>query len=466
MSVFLVRTRRMDAAFFAGLPDGQKSGDEAQRQRNSTRKMGVISGLSSWPGAYAKFTCTPFLGVCPFLCRWEVLTGLGAGARRTAGRDNAWPQGIMHMLKGGEPMATQTRHTALIVDDSEISREILKNIFSAHYAIEEARDGEEGLQKILQDPERYSLLLLDVVMPNKSGLEVLRELNRRELTNAIPVFLITGETNSDILREAYELGVMDVIGKPVVPYIVLRRVQSVVELFVMRKNLADKVHEQQQELLSQAQQIIELNNGLIASLSTAIEFRNGESGEHVRRIHDITLFMFTKTQFAKYVTPSEAIHIAMASIMHDVGKIAIPDAILNKPGRLTREEYEVMKTHTVQGAQLLEKIPQLRRNMAYKYARDIAMHHHERWDGRGYPDGLKGNECSLEAQIVGLADVYDALLSKRVYKDALPPEEALRMIRDGECGVFNPDLVQEFMAMEKDLRPLVFGSGRDFSCAV
>ena len=456
----------MDAAFFAGLPDGQKSGDEAQRQRNSTRKMGVISGLSSWPGAYAKFTCTPFGGVCPFLCRWEVLTGLGAGARRTAGRDNAWPQGIMHMLKGGEPMATQTRHTALIVDDSEISREILKNIFSAHYAIEEARDGEEGLQKILQDPERYSLLLLDVVMPNKSGLEVLRELNRRELTNAIPVFLITGETNSDILREAYELGVMDVIGKPVVPYIVLRRVQSVVELFVMRKNLADKVHEQQQELLSQAQQIIELNNGLIASLSTAIEFRNGESGEHVRRIHDITLFMFTKTQFAKYVTPSEAIHIAMASIMHDVGKIAIPDAILNKPGRLTREEYEVMKTHTVQGAQLLEKIPQLRRNMAYKYARDIAMHHHERWDGRGYPDGLKGNECSLEAQIVGLADVYDALLSKRVYKDALPPEEALRMMRDGECGVFNPDLVQEFMAMEKDLRPLVFGSGRDFSCAV
>ena len=456
----------MDAAFFAGLPDGQKSGDGAQRQRNSTRKMGVISGLSSWPGAYAKFTCTPFWGVCPFLCRWEVLTGLGAGARRTAGRDNAWPQGIMYMLKGGEPMATQTRHTALIVDDSEISREILKNIFSAHYAIEEARDGEEGLQKILQDPERYSLLLLDVVMPNKSGLEVLRELNRRELTNAIPVFLITGETNSDILREAYELGVMDVIGKPVVPYIVLRRVQSVVELFVMRKNLADKVHEQQQELLSQAQQIIELNNGLIASLSTAIEFRNGESGEHVRRIHDITLFMFTKTQFAKYVTPSEAIHIAMASIMHDVGKIAIPDAILNKPGRLTREEYEVMKTHTVQGAQLLEKIPQLRRNMAYKYARDIAMHHHERWDGRGYPDGLKGNECSLEAQIVGLADVYDALLSKRVYKDALPPEEALRMMRDGECGVFNPDLVQEFMAMEKDLRPLVFGSGRDFSCAV
>lgn len=363
-------------------------------------------------------------------------------------------------------MATQTRPTALIVDDSDISREILKNIFSAHYAIEEAEDGEEGLQKVLLEPDRYSLLLLDVVMPQKSGLEVLRELNRLELTNAIPVFLITGETNSDILREAYDLGVMDVIGKPVVPYIVLRRVQSVVELFVMRKNLADKVQEQQQELLSQAQQIIELNNGLIASLSTAIEFRNGESGEHVRRIHDITLFMFTKTQFAKYVTPSEAIHIAMASIMHDVGKIAIPDAILNKPGRLTKEEYEIMKTHTVQGAQLLEKIPQLRRNRAYKYARDIAMHHHERWDGRGYPDGLKGNECSLEAQIVGLADVYDALLSKRVYKDALPPEEALRMIRDGECGVFNPELVSEFMAIEKELRPLVFGSGKDFACKV
>lgn len=358
-----------------------------------------------------------------------------------------------------------TRPTALIVDDSDISREILKNIFAGHYTIEEADNGEEGLARLVGKPEGFSLLLLDVVMPGMSGIDVLRELNRRGLTREIPVFLITAETNSDVLREAYELGVMDVIGKPVVPYIVLRRVQSVVELFLMRKKLSDKVHEQQQELLSQAQQIIELNNGLIASLSTAIEFRNGESGEHVRRIHDITLFMFTKTQFARYVSPSEAIYIAMASIMHDVGKIAIPDAILNKPGRLTRDEYEIMKTHTVQGAQLLDKIPQLRRNRAYKYARDIALHHHERWDGRGYPEGLKGNKCSLEAQIVGLADVYDALLSKRVYKDALPPNEALRMIEAGECGIFNPELVKEFLAMEQQLRPLVFGrENQDFSC--
>lgn len=352
-------------------------------------------------------------------------------------------------------MAQEAKPTALIVDDSDISRELLKNIFSGQYEIEEAEDGREGLEKILQDPGHYTLLLLDVIMPRMSGLEVLRELNKQGLTSTIAIFLITVETNNDVLREAYDLGVMDVIGKPVVPYIIARRVQSVVELFLMRKRLADKVYEQQQELLHQARQIIELNNGLIATLATAIEFRNGESGEHVRRIHDVTWYMLTHTKYHACYSEDEVMYIAMASIMHDVGKIAIPDAILNKPGRLTKEEYEVMKTHTSQGAELLEKIPQLRSNRAFPYARDIALHHHERWDGRGYPDGLVGNACSLEAQIVGLADVYDALLSKRVYKDALPPDEAVRMITAGECGTFNPELIEEFLACEQELRTYV-----------
>lgn len=353
-------------------------------------------------------------------------------------------------------MALELRPTALIVDDSDISRELLKNIFEAHYIIEEAVNGREGLEKVLCNPGRYSLLLLDVVMPRMNGLNVLRELSRRGLTNSIATFLITAETSSETLREAYDLGVMDVIGKPVVPYIIVRRVQSVVELFLMRKHLADKVYEQQQELLRQARQIIELSNGLIASLATAIEFRNGESGEHVRRIHDITWYMLTHTRFREHFSEEEAMYISMASIMHDVGKIAIADAILNKPGPLTREEYEIMKTHTTQGAKLLENIPQMRSNRAFPYARDIARHHHERWDGRGYPDGLRGDECSLEAQIVGLADVYDALLSKRVYKDALPPDEAVRMITAGKCGTFNPAILEEFLACEKDLRAFVF----------
>ena len=197
--------------------------------------------------------------------------------------------------------------------------------------------------------------------------------------------------------------------------------------------------------------IIDLNVGMIESLSTAIEFRSGESGEHVRRIHDITKHMLTHTEMGEGLTPKDIEWIAMAAIMHDVGKIAIPDAILNKPGRLTPEEYEIMKTHTVQGALLLEKIPQMRDHGAYTYAYDIARHHHERWDGKGYPDGLKGNEITIWSQVVSLADVYDALVSRRVYKGAFDRSEALRMIRNGECGVFNPRLVSCFTEVEADI---------------
>ena len=253
------------------------------------------------------------------------------------------------------------------------------------------------------------------------------------------------------MRRAYDLGVMDVISKPVVPYIVLKRVQSVIELFQARKRLRRTVKSQQTELLAQAEKIIRLNQGMIEALSTAIEFRSEESGDHVRRIHDITWNLLTYTPLGDGLD-DEAIHqIALASIMHDVGKIAIPDAILNKPGKLTAEEYAIMKTHTTQGALLLERIPQLRETGLYAYAADIARHHHERWDGRGYPDGLRGDEISVWAQAVSLADVYDALINKRVYKAAFSRERALEMIRNGDCGVFGPRLLDCFFAVEERL---------------
>ena len=266
------------------------------------------------------------------------------------------------------------------------------------------------------------------------------------------MFLITAETSGSVIQEAYELGVMDVISKPVVPYMVQRRVDSVVELFQARKRLNSVVEKQRSEILEQSRRILELSLGMIEALSTAIEFRSGESGEHVRRIHDITKFMLEKTKLGRGLSQEEISHIALASIMHDVGKIAIPDAILNKPGRLTPEEFEIMKTHTVQGCTLLEKIPQLRSLPAFEYAYDIARHHHERWDGRGYPDGLTGNEISVWAQIVSLADVYDALVSKRVYKDAFGFDEAVQMILDGKCGAFSPELLDCFLSVEPQIR--------------
>lgn len=357
-------------------------------------------------------------------------------------------------MEDGYYIPQMTSRTMLIVDDDEINRSILDHLFSPYYLIEEAEDGVEGLERILENPDRLCAVLLDVVMPQMDGIEVLRRLNEKTIPRRIPIFLITAEASDSVMKEAYQLGVMDVIGKPVVPYVVKRRVQSVVELYRARARLSNVVEMQQSELVEKAKRIVELNQGMIEALSAAIEFRNGESGEHVRRIHDITKFMLNRTGLGEGLAKEDIDAISIAAVMHDVGKIAIPDAILNKPGRLTPEEYEIMKTHTVQGAMLLEKIPQLRENQAYQYACDIARHHHERWDGRGYPDGLKGNEISVWAQIVSLADVYDALTSKRVYKDAFDAETAISMIQNGECGTFNPYLLECFMEVEPELRKM------------
>ena len=348
------------------------------------------------------------------------------------------------------PTAAEGRETLLIVDDDEINRAILENVFSPSYDILEAGDGLEGLRAIMSAPERLCAVLLDVVMPELDGLSVLRRLHESGLTLTLPVFLITAEASDSVLREAYGLGVMDVISKPVVPYVVRRRVQSVIELFQARRRLSSTVESQHARLLEQARQIIELNLGMVEALAAAIEFRSEESGGHVRRIHDITRFLLERTPFGSGLTPEAIEEISLASMLHDVGKIAVPDAILNKPGRLTPEEFAVMKTHTVQGAALLARIPQLRRG-GLRYAEDIARHHHERWDGRGYPDGLRGDEISVWAQAVSLADVYDALSCKRVYKDAFPRERVLEMIKNGECGAFNPRLLECFFSAEEEL---------------
>ncbi len=350
-----------------------------------------------------------------------------------------------------ETMENQNRETLLIVDDDAINREILKEIFAPDYAVREAEDGRSGLREILTGPERLCAVLLDVVMPEMDGLEVLRRLRRTGLLERLPVFLITAEASDSVLKEAYGLGVMDVISKPVVPYVVRRRVQSVIELFQARRRLSLTVESQRERLLRQAEEIIELNQGMVEALAAAIEFRSEESGDHVRRIHDITEYLFCQTELGRGLESGEIGEIALAAILHDVGKIAVPDAILNKPGRLTPEEFAVMKTHTIRGAELLDRIPQLRQHRAYRYAVDIARHHHERWDGRGYPDGLKGDQLSLWSQVVGLADVYDALSCKRVYKNAFPREQVLEMIRGGQCGVFNPELLRCFFEVEEDL---------------
>ena len=347
--------------------------------------------------------------------------------------------------------ARHSRDTLLIVDDDLINRAILEHIFSPYYDVREADGGLAALEQILAGPDRFCAVLLDVVMPEMDGLEVLRRLHREGTLDRLPVFLITAEASDSVLKEAYSLGVMDVISKPVIPYVVRRRVQSVIELFQARRQLSRTVESQQARLLEQAERMVRLSQGMIEALATAIEFRSEESGDHVRRISQITRRLLSDTPLGEGLSREDVHHIALASILHDVGKIAVPDAILNKPGKLTPEEFEIMKSHTVQGADLLDRIPQLHEHPAYRYARDIARHHHERWDGRGYPDGLRGDEISLPAQVVSLADVYDALSCKRVYKDAFPRETVLEMIRSGACGVFNPRLLDCFFSVEEGL---------------
>ena len=243
-----------------------------------------------------------------------------------------------------------------------------------------------------------------------------------------------------MLMEGYDLGAIDIIRKPFIPQFLKHRINDIVELYRHRNELQEVVAEQ-------VERLSRLNQSMIETLATAIEFRDCESGEHVKRICGLTRVLMNKVSdtYPPYRLPNSQIEkIVTASILHDVGKISIPDAILNKPGRLTDDEFEVMKKHTLKGCELLQNIPNSMDEDIYNYSYDICRHHHERWDGRGYPDGLAGDQISIWAQVVAVADVYDALTSERVYKKAFTHEKAIDMIVRGECGTFNPKLIKSF----------------------
>lgn len=388
--------------------------------------------------------------------------GMASGERRADvvaerfadGSDAAFGKGAEGSSLADGAVRGDVADTVLIVDDEEINRAILGNLLFDLYEVEEAEDGKEAISKVLTNPRKYCAVLLDVMMGGLDGLETLGCLKRAGLTAVVPVFIITADASDRVTKEAYELGAIDVIGKPIVPYVVRRRIESVAELFRVRARLGYVVEGQQAELTRQTERIVELTRGMVEALSTAIEFRDGDSGNHVHRIYDITKLMLLKTDLGDGLSVEDIDSIALAAIMHDVGKIAIPDSILNKPGKLTPEEFDVMKTHTVQGEKLLSSIPQLKTSKVYEYALDIARHHHERWDGSGYPDGLSGEDISQWAQTVALADVYDALTNKRRYKEAYSHETAVRMILEGECGAFNPDILERFSAIAPDIAKL------------
>lgn len=343
----------------------------------------------------------------------------------------------------------------LIVDDAYINREILMNIFSYEsdgYALLEAENGNEAVRQI-ENNHNIVLILLDIVMPDMDGFEVLEYMQGRDLLKEIPVILITGESAENSEGKAYSFGVADVIHKPFDNNIVSRRSKNIIKLYQSKRNMEIRLREQEKAIRAQEKEIREANEFMIDALSSVVESRNAETGDHTKRIKYYTRIMasYLMRNFPRYkLTSTEVDAIARASVMHDIGKIGISDTILTKPGRLTNEEFEIMKTHTVIGCDLLEKIYRNQATEFYQYCYDICRHHHERWDGRGYPDHLEGDAIPISAQIVSVADVYDALVSPRVYKSSFTSDKAFEMIMNGECGQFGPDILKCFELARED----------------
>ncbi len=343
----------------------------------------------------------------------------------------------------------------LIVDDNEINRGILGEIFKDKYAILEAGNGVEAMQIMDKQTDKLAAVLLDIVMPEMDGYQVLEAMVKKDnLNETIPVLMITADTSTEAERTSYQKGAADVIHKPFDPVIVDRRVTRTIELFDHKRHLENQVDDQTRVLKKQflylkkqEERLKNSNEKVIDTIATIVEFRNMESSYHLKRIKGFVriLGLTAMNNFPELgLTPHTLEVIIQASAMHDIGKISVPDSILLKPGRLSNEEFEVMKSHTTRGTEIIELLKDVQDKEIYEMCLDICRHHHERYDGRGYPDGLMGDDIPISAQLVSIADTYDALVSDRVYKKAYSKSEAFKMITEGECGVFSPKLVEAF----------------------
>lgn len=350
--------------------------------------------------------------------------------------------------KSNESSLLEGKPEVLIVDDSEMNRELLAEMLGSEYKITEAENGEECMAALKQRGTGISLILLDIVMPVADGFDVLDYMTSTHRIEDIPVIMISSENSEETVRKAYEFGVTDYISRPFDARVVCQRVANTIKLYSKQKNLTKLVTEQVNEK--------EKNNRMmIRILSQIVEFRNGESGSHVLHIEKLTEMLMKQLlrKTDRYqIDPQMQELIPTASALHDIGKIGIEEKILNKPGKLTPEEFEIMKKHSVIGESILTSTAANMNEPLIKVASQICRWHHERYDGRGYPDGLKGDEIPISAQIVSLADVYDALTSERVYKKAFSHEKTMEMIQAGQCGVFNPILIECLVDIQEDVK--------------
>lgn len=336
----------------------------------------------------------------------------------------------------------------LIIDDSELNRDLLKEMLRDRYEVLEAADGEKGLALLYELGTKISLVLLDVVMPKLGGFDVLAVMQKERWLDDIPVMMISAEDSPAFIQRAYDMGASDYITRPFNMNVVRQRSDNITKLYAKQRRLLSLVSSQIQEK--------ERNNHIIISiLSEVVGLKNGESRKHILSVSRITELLLSRVmqRTSRYhLTWQDEALITNAAALHDIGKIGIDEKILNKPGKLTKEEFEIMKTHTLIGAKMVEHLEAFREEPFVKVTYAICRWHHERWDGRGYPDGLKGDAIPISAQIVSIADVYDALTSKRVYKDAFAHEKAIWMILNGECGLFNPLLLDCLLDIKDSLK--------------
>lgn len=342
----------------------------------------------------------------------------------------------------------QNKSQILLVDDSAMNRMMLTEILGDSYHILEAENGRECMEKLQAEAGNIALVLLDINMPVMDGFEVLKAMNANHTIEDIPVIMISSEDSDATIRRSYELGASDYVNRPFDARIVYRRVTNTIKLYAKQRRLVQMVSEQIRARENNTDM-------LVGVLSHIVEFRNGESGAHVRHIRIITELLLRRlleSSSRSSITAEQQDMIPLASALHDIGKIGIDEKILNKPGKLTPEEFEVMKTHSILGAKMLHDLDNFAEQPLLQTAYEITRWHHERWDGRGYPDGLKGDEIPISAQLVSLADVYDALTSERCYKKAFSHEKAVQMILNGECGAFNPLLLLCLTDIQADLK--------------
>lgn len=350
------------------------------------------------------------------------------------------------------------RKSILIADDEELSRELLKQMFEDDYNIILAKDGKEAIYELSRHVNDIAAVLLDLVMPVLNGYQVLQVLNAKRILDRIPVALITAQADPQVEVSCYTLGASAVISKPFVAQVVMTRVNNIIEMYNNAEMLKETIQHQQEELDIQKHKLDLFYEKLLDAMSNIVEFRNVESGTHIKRVKGLTKIMAQTymTLFPESGLTQQKIDIIVrSSVTHDIGKIAIPDGILLKQGRLTEDERQIMMSHTTKGCECLNSLIDVQDSEQFSVSYDICRHHHERYNGKGYPDGLKGEAIPLSAQLVSIVDVYDALVSERVYKKPFDREKAYQMILDGECGAFSPKILYCFEKSKKAIEEFI-----------